>query len=100
MQYTVLAETEEEGGFRVWCPALKGCYSQEETQEEALENIQEAIAACLESLQDDGLPLPADVTIRHVEAEVSYIRIGMDIHGTTNDAERVSEFHHDRQGAC
>ena len=67
MRYTVLVEAEEERGFHVWCPALKGCHSQGETQEEALENIQEAIAAYLESLQDDGLPLPADVTIHHME---------------------------------
>lgn len=71
MRYTVLVEAEEEGGFHVWCPALTGCHSQGETREEALENIQEAIAADLESLQDDGLPLPADVTIHHVEAAVS-----------------------------
>ena len=42
MRYTVIVEAEEEGGFHVWCPALKGCHSQGETQEEALENIQEA----------------------------------------------------------
>ena len=68
MRYTVILEAEEEGGFHVWCPALKGCHSQGETQQEALENIQEAMAAYLESLQDDRLPIPEDVTIRQVEA--------------------------------
>ncbi|MCE2486109.1 MAG: type II toxin-antitoxin system HicB family antitoxin [Desulfurellaceae bacterium] len=58
MRYTVLVEA-------VWCPALKGCHSQGEMQEEALENIREAVAAYLESAQADGLPLPADVTIHH-----------------------------------
>lgn len=58
-------------GFHVWCPALKGCHSQGETQEEALENIHEAIVAYLDSLQDDGLPLPKDVTIHQVEAAAS-----------------------------
>ncbi len=70
MRYTVIVEAEEEGGFRVWCPALKGCHSQGETQEEALENIQEATAAYLESVQADGLSPPADVTIHHVEVTV------------------------------
>lgn len=57
-------------GFRVWCPALKGCYSQGETQEqeEALENIQEAMASYLGSLQDDPLHIPEDVTNLHIEA--------------------------------
>ena len=50
MRYTVILESEEEGGFHIWCPALKGCHSQGNTEEEALDNIQEAIAAYLESL--------------------------------------------------
>ena len=65
MRYTVILEAEEEGSCHVWCPALKGCHSQGEMQQEALENIREAVAAYLESVQADGLPLPADVTIYH-----------------------------------
>jgi predicted RNase H-like HicB family nuclease len=70
VRYTVIVEAEEEGGFHVWCPALKGCHSQGETQEEALENIQEATAAYLESVQADGLPLPADVTVHHLRERI------------------------------
>ena len=68
MRYTVILEPEEEGGFHVWCPALKGCHSQGETHEEALANIQEAIALYLESLRDAGLPPPDDVVAQQVEA--------------------------------
>ena len=68
MRYTIILEAEEVGGFHVWCPALKGCHSQGETREEALENSQEAMAAYLESLQEDRLPIPKDVTVRQVEA--------------------------------
>ena len=71
MRYTVILEPEEEGGFHIWCPALKGCHSQGDTQEEAVANIQEAIAAYLESLQAEGLPFPNDVTTQHVEAAAS-----------------------------
>ena len=63
MRYTVILELEEEGGFHVWCPALKGCHSQGDTKEEASDHIQEAIAAYLESLRDEGSPFPADVTV-------------------------------------
>ena len=42
MKYrVVLIESEE--GFSVSCPALKGCHSQGQTREEALENIRDAI---------------------------------------------------------
>ena len=42
MKYKVLVHESEEG-FSVSCPSLLGCWSQGETEEEALENIQDAI---------------------------------------------------------
>ena len=51
----VLEEDEEVGGYVVSCPGLPGCFSQGDTMEEALENIKEAIQACLESLAEDEL---------------------------------------------
>jgi predicted RNase H-like HicB family nuclease len=53
MRYTVLLEPEEDGGFVVSVPALPGCISQGDTREEALANIREAIAACIEDAGDD-----------------------------------------------
>ena len=50
--FTVLLEPDKEvGGYLVSCPALLGCYSQGDTINEALENIQEAILLCLEDMQ-------------------------------------------------
>lgn len=51
----VLEEDEEVGGYVVSCPSLPGCFSQGDTMDEALENIKEAIQACLESLAEDEL---------------------------------------------
>jgi len=55
MKYKVLLQQSEEG-FSVSCPGLPGCWSQGSTEQEALENIQNAIreylAAIKESLQD------------------------------------------------
>ena len=48
----VIEEDEETGGYIVCCPALPGCFSQGDTTDEALENIKEAIQACLESLAE------------------------------------------------
>ena len=50
--FKVIMEPCEEGGFVVSCPALHGCHSQGETEEEALANIKEAIQGCLEVLND------------------------------------------------
>ncbi|MBU4220510.1 MAG: type II toxin-antitoxin system HicB family antitoxin [Euryarchaeota archaeon] len=44
----VIEEDEEVGGYVVSCPSLPGCFSQGDTTEEALENIKEAIQACIE----------------------------------------------------
>jgi len=51
----VLEEDEEMGGYVVSCPAIPGCHSQGDTVEEALENIKEAITACLESLGEKDI---------------------------------------------
>lgn len=46
MNYKVILNESEEG-FSVSCPGLSGCWSQGATEEEALENIQVAIAEYL-----------------------------------------------------
>lgn len=50
MKFKVVLQEAEEGGYAVSCPALPGCHSQGDNMEEALKNIKEAIADCLESL--------------------------------------------------
>jgi predicted RNase H-like HicB family nuclease len=53
MEYPVILEKDEEaGGFVVYCPTLRGCVSQGETEQEALENIKDAIRTYLLSLED------------------------------------------------
>ena len=42
------------------CPALPGCHTQGDRMDEALENIKEAIAGCLESLADERTKLLGD----------------------------------------
>ncbi len=60
MKYRVLIEQDEEGVFVVEVPALPGCISQGNTREKALRNIQEAIAAYLESLRAHDEPINAN----------------------------------------
>ena len=51
MQYRVKLEKTDEG-YAVWCPGLPGCWSQGKTEEEALENIKDAIETYLETVEE------------------------------------------------
>ena len=51
MKYRVKLEKTEEG-YAVWCPGLPGCWSQGKTEEEALENIKDAIKLYLDAAED------------------------------------------------
>lgn len=50
----------EDGWWVVECPSLPGTISQGQTREEALENIKDAIALMIETLQEHGDPVPDD----------------------------------------
>ena len=52
-------EKEAEGEYHVFCPTLPGCHTQSETNQESVENIREAIELNVESLIEDGPPIPA-----------------------------------------
>ena len=51
MNYKVVLHESEEG-FSVSCPGLPGCWSQGATEDEALENIQDAIAEYLKTVNE------------------------------------------------
>lgn len=64
MKWRVVVERDlETGDWAVWCPELPGCVSAGETEQEALENIKEAIALYLE-------PEPLEVGSNAVVREV------------------------------
>jgi predicted RNase H-like HicB family nuclease len=65
MRYKVAVQRSEEG-FSVSCPGLPGCWSQGETEEEALESIQDAIREYLAAI-DESLK---SEEVREVEVTV------------------------------
>ncbi|PYS49614.1 MAG: hypothetical protein DMF68_09460 [Acidobacteria bacterium] len=67
MKYRVLIEQDEDGVYVAEVPSLPGCISQGRTREEALENIKEAIAVYLESLEAHNEPVPPPITEELVE---------------------------------
>ncbi|MBI2953117.1 MAG: type II toxin-antitoxin system HicB family antitoxin [Chloroflexi bacterium] len=63
--YTVriAIEPEDDGRWSAWAPDLPGCATWGYTQEEALANIQEAFTLYIETLIDEGLPIPPAVKV-------------------------------------
>ncbi len=68
MKFIITIEQDEDGVFVVECPSIPGCISQGKTEQEALENIEDAIKQCLEVRADKGMPLT--VMTREVEVLV------------------------------
>jgi predicted RNase H-like HicB family nuclease len=48
----------DDGGFHAFCPALKGLHTCGDTQDEAIENAQDAVIAYIRSIIKHGDPLP------------------------------------------
>ncbi|MBE9197721.1 MULTISPECIES: type II toxin-antitoxin system HicB family antitoxin [unclassified Nodularia (in: cyanobacteria)] len=57
MKFNVTLDRDEDGIWIVECPSIPGCVSQGQTREEALNNIEDAIAACLQVRAERGMPL-------------------------------------------
>jgi predicted RNase H-like HicB family nuclease len=65
MKYKIVLEESEEG-FAVSAPGLPGCHSQGATEEEALENIKDAIREYVMSINDRL----RTANVREVEVEI------------------------------
>lgn len=68
MKLLVTLERDETGMIVAECPAIPGCVSQGRTEDEATENIREAIAACLEARAEAEMPLA--LAVRQVAVAV------------------------------
>lgn len=68
MKLIIILERDETGTILAECPSIPGCVSQGKTEDEAIENIREAIQACIEARAESGMPLT--VTVREIEVPV------------------------------
>ncbi len=68
MKFIVTIERDEDGMYIVECPSIPGCVSQGSSEQEALENIKDAIHACLTVRSEQGMP--PTVTMREVDVAV------------------------------
>ncbi|MEE8162172.1 MAG: type II toxin-antitoxin system HicB family antitoxin [Acidobacteriota bacterium] len=70
MRYTVIVE-KSENNYGAHVPDLPGCVAVAESKEEVLKLIREAIELHLESMREEGTPIPEpDTTSEWVEVEV------------------------------
>ena len=60
LNFRIRLEKEEEGGYTVIVPALKGCVTFGETVDEAIAMAKEAIEGYIETLIDLGKEVPTD----------------------------------------
>ncbi len=68
MKFIVVLEPAQEGGFNVSVPALDGCFTQGETEQESLKNAKEAILCYLEGLEKvNEIKAQPGVTAKEVE---------------------------------
>lgn len=65
LAYDVVLEPSDQGGFTAYVPALRGCVSEGDTEEEALENIKDAIATWLDAWET--VTLAKGALLRKVE---------------------------------
>jgi antitoxin HicB len=71
MKYTVVIRPGNDSGFVATVPALPGCLSQGRTRTQTLRNIREAIELYIESLMEDGLPVPTQAATEIVDIKVT-----------------------------
>jgi predicted RNase H-like HicB family nuclease len=68
MRLVVTPDRDETGVIVAECPAIPGCVSQGRTEDEAIANVREAIAACVEARAAAGMPVT--IAVREVEVNV------------------------------
>jgi predicted RNase H-like HicB family nuclease len=65
-RFTVVYERDEDGRILAICPALQGCYTEGETEEEARANIREAIHAHILSRLAHDEPICTEISVEAV----------------------------------
>lgn len=69
-EFTVVTERDEDGRYVAVCPALQGCYTEGDTEEEARRQIPDAIRLHLEDRQERGEPVYEEVGATTVRVAV------------------------------
>jgi predicted RNase H-like HicB family nuclease len=69
-EFTIVIEKDEDGRFLAICPALQGCYTEGETEEEARSLIEDAIRLHIQDRIEQGEPICQEVGTGRVRVAV------------------------------
>jgi predicted RNase H-like HicB family nuclease len=69
-EFTIIIQRDEDGRFLAVCPALQGCYTEGETEEEARELIRDAIRLHVEDRLASGEPIYQELGAAKVRVAV------------------------------
>ena len=70
MNFTVVLEEADEGGYTVTVPALPGCISEGDTYEEAVDNIKDAVQLYLRAVSKEVKQLKKRRHLKLIEISV------------------------------
>ena len=70
MNFKVLIEKDEDDFFVATVPSLPGCISQGKTEEEASNNIKEAIELHMSALAEEGIPIVDKANVKQTTVAV------------------------------
>ena len=69
-EFTIVIEKDEDGRYIAICPALQGCYTEGETEEEVKELIRDAIRLHIESRRDRNEPIFQEIRTEKIRIAV------------------------------
>lgn len=69
-ELTIVIERDTDGRYLAVCPALQGCYTEGESEEEARALIADAVRLHLESRLDRGESIPDEVSTERLTVSV------------------------------
>jgi predicted RNase H-like HicB family nuclease len=69
-EFTVVIEQDEDGRFLALCPALQGCYTEGQTEQEARDLIEDAIRLHIEDRLATGEPIYKEVDAKKVRVRM------------------------------
>ncbi len=69
-EFTIVIEQDEDGRFVAVCPALQGCYTEGQTEQEARELIADAIRLHIKDRLERGEPIGREVGAETIRVAV------------------------------